>query len=160
MKPWSATMGDTMREGFAARRSRQAGEVAQEPLGHVLIGSLGLGSFEAGRHPPPGWVGLPGLRAVYTAEQLQAAREAGRQLGMEQARREQAQWQRPGPVTPEHPLECLIVLQSLRQSDGDWWTPGSTFLPEHQPIAWAPDTPDVRQTLGIPTQQAGDSDTP
>ncbi len=29
------------------------------------------------------------------------------------------QWRKPGPVTAEHPLDCLIVVPALRQADRD-----------------------------------------
>jgi hypothetical protein len=56
-------------------------------------------------------------------------------------------WEKPGPVSPNHPLECLIVLSALRQIDGDWWIEGSKFLADDLPIAWAPDTPEARAVL-------------
>ena len=51
-----------------------------------------------------------------------------------------AGWQKPGPVTADHPLECLIVVKAVRQSDGDWWIGGSTFLNDDTPIGWMPHT--------------------
>lgn len=66
---------------------------------------------------------------------------------------EALRWEKPGPVSPNHPLECLIVLSALRQSDGDWWIEGSKFLADDLPIAWAPDTPEARAVLAA---QGGD----
>lgn len=51
-------------------------------------------------------------------------------------------WRTPGPVTSEHPLECLVVVPALRQADGDWWLHGDVFLSPKSPIAWMPDTPE------------------
>lgn len=60
---------------------------------------------------------------------------------------EESQWRKPGPVTPGHPLQCLVVLESLRQSDGDWWVAGDHFYPEQKPVAWCVDTPENRAVL-------------
>lgn len=57
------------------------------------------------------------------------------------------QWRKPGPVTAEHPLECLIVVPALRQADGDWWIEGSKFLADDAPIAWCADTSIARAAL-------------
>lgn len=59
-----------------------------------------------------------------------------------------SEWRAPGPVTAGHPLECLIVTVALRQSDGDWWTPGG-FLDGDAPLAWIEDTPAARASLGV-----------
>lgn len=134
-------MGDTMREAFEAFH-----------FNRKCKGAVGRKRMAA-RLPDGTYVDDSVQRHWWT---WQNAVEAGRQLGVDQARREQAQWQQPGPVTPEHPLECLIVLQSLRQSDGDWWIAGSKFLPEYQPIAWSPDTPEAREALGLPAEPADD----
>ncbi len=57
------------------------------------------------------------------------------------------QWRKPGPVTAEHPLDCLIVIPTLRQADGDWWIRGSEFLEGDAPIAWCADTSIARAAL-------------
>ena len=57
------------------------------------------------------------------------------------------QWRKPGPVTAEHPLDCLIVVPALRQADGDWWLEGSKFLSDDAPIAWCADTSIARSAL-------------
>lgn len=57
------------------------------------------------------------------------------------------QWRKPGPVTAEHPLDCLIVVPALRQADGDWWIEGSKFLSDDAPIAWCADTSIARAAL-------------
>lgn len=57
------------------------------------------------------------------------------------------QWRKPGPVTAEHPLDCLIVVPALRQADGDWWIGSSEFLTEDAPIAWCADTSIARAAL-------------
>ena len=57
------------------------------------------------------------------------------------------QWRKPGPVTAEHPLDCLIVVPALRQADGDWWIEGSKFLADDAPIAWCADTSITRAAL-------------
>lgn len=57
------------------------------------------------------------------------------------------QWRKPGPVTAEHPLDCLIVVPALRQADGDWWIEGSKFLADDAPIAWCADTSIARAAL-------------
>lgn len=57
------------------------------------------------------------------------------------------QWRKPGPVTAEHPLDCLIVVPALRQADGDWWLEGSKFLSDNTPIAWCADTSIARSAL-------------
>lgn len=60
---------------------------------------------------------------------------------------EPAGWLLPGPVTADHPLECLIVLPALRQSDGDWWIEGSKFLSDDAPLGWMADTPETRAAV-------------
>ena len=70
-------------------------------------------------------------------------------------------WQKPGPVTDVHPLECLIVIQSLRQSDGDWWARGDHFFSADSPLAWMPDTPENSALLtGASTTAPTGSATP
>ncbi len=66
----------------------------------------------------------------------------------------QPQWQPPGPVTADHPLECLIVVKAVRQSDRDWWIGGSTFLPDEAPIAWVPHTAANRAAIDAPSAPA------
>ncbi|MFA6125547.1 hypothetical protein, partial [Sphingomonas sp.] len=55
-------------------------------------------------------------------------------------------WRKPGPVTPNHPMECLIVVEAWRQTDGDWFS-NEKFLSAHEPIAWMPDTPENRAMI-------------
>lgn len=58
------------------------------------------------------------------------------------------QWRPPSvEVTAEHPLKCLIVVDALRQSDGDWWAHGDRFFGATAPLAWAPDTEAARALL-------------
>lgn len=64
-------------------------------------------------------------------------------------------WRPPGPVTPEHPLKCLIVLPALRQSDGDWWA-CQKFFGDSEPLGWLPDTPEIRAAIGTPASTGGE----
>lgn len=80
------------------------------------------------------------LRTITAEEVERLERDAGRQ------------WRAPGPVTADHPLECLIVLPALRQSDGDWFAHG-TFVCGDDVIAWLPDTPENRAAIA----QQGDA---
>lgn len=63
-----------------------------------------------------------------------------------------AGWQQPGPVTAGHPLDCLIVLHALRQSDGEWYIGGSKFLADDEPLAWMPDTDETRAAIAAAPQ--------
>jgi hypothetical protein len=58
-------------------------------------------------------------------------------------------WREPGPVTADHPLECLLIVEAFRQSDGEWWIEGSKFLSEDVPLAWVEDNPEVRKALTL-----------
>jgi hypothetical protein len=85
-------------------------------------------------------------------------------LGVEWAMAQAAQpkvpeWRAPGPVTADHPLECLIVVESVRQSDGDWLIKGSHFLPDDFPLAWLPDNDASRALFAAspsPTEEKGE----
>jgi hypothetical protein len=59
-----------------------------------------------------------------------------------------AGWKPPEPLSSEHPLECLIVLEAWRQSDGDWWMECSdSFIDGDRPLAYMADTPENRAAL-------------
>ena len=87
-------------------------------------------------------------RAIEREVRRQALEEAAQPDAVEALR-----WEKPGPVSPNHPLECLIVLSAIRQRDGDWWIEGNKFLEDDLPIAWAPDTQEARAVLAA---QGGD----
>lgn len=93
----------------------------------------------------------PGDRARAHADRICGAAEAEKAQPVAAP----AGWRETGPVTQDHPLECLIVVEALRQSDGDWWVRGDHFLGEHQPIAWLPDNDATRAMLAAsPTAPA------
>jgi hypothetical protein len=67
-----------------------------------------------------------------------------------------AGWKSPEPLSPEHPLECLIVLEAWRQSDGDWWMECSdSFIDGDRPLAYMADTPENRAALKAPPGTEG-----
>ena len=78
-------------------------------------------------------------RAMLAAAPQPAAPDA-------QAESSDVSWRKPGPVTADHPIECLVVLTALRQSDGDWFV-DEKFLDQDTPLAWMPDTPAIRAAI-------------
>lgn len=109
-----------------------------------------IGIAERGEGHPIGGIEMQNILLIDRDDEPTGAlldRLRAAEAEVERLRCNAMQWRKPGPVTAEHPLDCLIVIPALRQADGDWWIRGSEFLEGDAPIAWCADTSIARAAL-------------